>query len=129
TACRLLAPDFSLVYLRRQFIHLQSDKGSHGVMMGLCETRKFDRSNIGLWFVLLVAGMVLVTAACSKIKNDNTAVSTSGSGHSESTPCASTPSASAHASSEPGKPTPWEANADSLNGKDGETMTLACSPN
>lgn len=94
------------------------------------ESRKFDRSNSGLWVVLLVSAIVLVAAGCSKIKNDNSAVSsTGGGGHSESTPSAATPSANAPASSEPGKPTPWEANADSLNGKEGETMTLACSPN
>jgi hypothetical protein len=98
-------------------------------MMRLYETRKFDRSIFGLSFVLLVTAILVVTAGCAKIKNDNAAATTGGGGHAESTPSASTPSANAPASSEPGKPTPWEANADSLKGKDGETMTLACSPN
>lgn len=93
------------------------------------ETTKFHRSNIGLWVVLLVTAIVLVTAGCSKIKNDNTAVSTGGGGHSENAPSPSPASANTPASSELGKPTPWEANADSLNGKDGQTMTLTCSPN
>ena len=93
------------------------------------ETRKFDRSNIGLWVVLLVTTIVVVTAGCSKLKNDNSAANTGGGSHSETASAASTPPANTPASSEPGKPTPWEANADSLNGKDGETMTLACSPN
>jgi LCCL domain len=97
-------------------------------MMRSYNTRKFDRSKISLWVVLLVTAMVLVTAGCSKLKNDNSAANTGGS-HSDTAPSSSPPSANAPASSEPGKPTPWEANADSLNGKDGETMTLACSPN
>jgi hypothetical protein len=98
-------------------------------MMRLCETGKFDRSNSGLRLALPVIAMLLVVAGCSKLKNDNTTATTEGGGHSESTPSAATPAASAPAASEPGKPTPWEANADSLNGKEGETMTLACSPN
>jgi len=92
------------------------------------ETRKFNRSNIGLWVVLVVTVIVIVTTGCSKLKNDNSAASTAGGGHSE-TSSTSTPSSSAPSSTEPGKPTPWEANADSLKGKEGETMTLACSPN
>jgi len=90
------------------------------------EKRKFDRSNISLCVVFFVIAIAMVTAGCSKLKNDN---GTAGGSHSDTAPSTSTPSANTPSSSEPGKPTPWEANADSLNGKDGETMTLACSPN
>src|SRR2546423_9266618 len=97
--------------------------------MRLYESRKSDRSNIGLWVVLLVTAIVVVTAGCSKLKNDNSAANTGGGSHSDTSPSTSTSSSSAASSSEPGKPTPWEANADSLNGKEGEAMTLACSAN
>src|SRR5437763_14142463 len=90
------------------------------------EKRKFDRSNISLCVGFFVIAIAMVTAGCSKLKNHN---GTAGGNHSDTAPSTSTPSANTPSSSEPGKPTPWEANADSLNGKDGETMTLACSPN
>ena len=90
-----------------------------------CAAKKFDRSNFSLWAVLLIA-VVMSTAACSKIKNDN---NTAGSGHSDTSPASSSPSALPPSSSGGGKPTTWEANATSLNGKEGETMTLLCSPN
>src|SRR2546423_9282679 len=97
--------------------------------MRLYESRKSDRSNIGLWLVLLVIAIVVVMAGCSKLKSDNSAANTGGGSHSDTSPSTSTPSSSAPSSSEPGKPTPWEANADSLNGKDDETLTLAVSAN
>src|ERR1043166_4394845 len=97
--------------------------------MRLHETRKFHRSNISLSVVLFVTAILLVTAGCSKTKSDNATATSAGGSHSDTAPPPSTPSTSGPTSSEPGKPTPWEANADSLNGKDGETMTLACSPN
>jgi hypothetical protein len=89
--------------------------------------KKFDRSSISLWAVLVIA-VVMSTAGCSKIKNDNS-TATSGSGHSDTSPAGSSPSAIPPSSSGGGKPTTWEANATSLNGKEGETMTLLCSPN
>jgi hypothetical protein len=91
------------------------------------EKKEFDRSNISLFLVLFVIAIAIVAADCSKLKNDNRTAT--GGSHSDTAPSTSTPSTGAPSSGEPGKPTPWEANATSLNGKDGETMTLACSPN
>lgn len=74
------------------------------------------------WVVLLLATILFASAGCSKLKNEDT----SGGGHTSSSnnSSASPPPSSAA----PGKPTTWEASATSLNGKDGETLTLSCSP-
>jgi len=73
---------------------------------------------------LLVA---ILLAGCSKLKNENTS-SASGGGtvatNSSNAPSAPSPPASTTA----GTPTTWEANAAALNGKQGETLTLSCSP-
>jgi hypothetical protein len=73
--------------------------------------------------VLLLGAIVL--AGCSKPRNENSAPATGGGGHtSTSADNSNTPPSSAGE----GKPTTWQANATSLNGKDGETFTLVCSP-
>jgi hypothetical protein len=70
----------------------------------------------------LLFTIVLGSAGCAKLKNDK-ADSAGGGGHTSTSSPASPPSSTA-----PGKPTTWEASATSLNGKDGETLTLTCSP-
>jgi len=82
--------------------------------------------------VLLLTAIVFGGAGCSKIKNDNSTATATEGGHGgtaadNSNTGPSTPPAPPSAAGE-GKPTTWEANATSLNGKDGETLTLACAP-
>jgi LCCL domain len=82
--------------------------------------------------VLLLAAIVLSSAGCSKLTNQNNNAGSGGGGHTNtsadnsntgpSSPPAPPSSAGA------GTPTTWEANATSLNGTDGQTFTLACSP-
>jgi len=75
---------------------------------------------------------VLGSAGCSNLKNENSNESAAGGGHTgtsannSNTVPPSPPVAPSSAGE--GKPTTWEANATSLNGKDGDTFTLACSP-
>ena len=88
------------------------------------KTRKFDRSNAVLLFTFLI--IIVVSAACSRLKNDNS-TATAG-GQMNSSPASSTPASAPPAANGAAKPTTWEATATSLNGKDGETVTLACSP-
>jgi hypothetical protein len=82
--------------------------------------------------VLLLAAIVLSSAGCSKLKNENSTAAPVGGGQTSSSATNSNtgpPSPPAPPSSAgEGTPTTWEANATSLNGKDGETLTLACSP-
>jgi hypothetical protein len=85
-----------------------------------------QRRIIGL--VLVLAAIVLSSAGCSKLKNDNSTAGTGGGGHTSTSTDNSTPAPSAPSSAGAGTPTTWEANATSLNGKDGETLTLVCSP-
>jgi hypothetical protein len=73
--------------------------------------------------VLLLAAIVLGSAGCSKLRNENTG----GGGHTNTSPDNSSPPVPPSSAGQ-GTPTSWEANATSLNGKDGETFTLACSP-
>ncbi|HYR76295.1 MAG TPA: LCCL domain-containing protein [Pyrinomonadaceae bacterium] len=75
--------------------------------------------------VLLLAAIVLGSAGCSKLRNENTG----GGGHTNTSPDNSNTGPSSAPASSPGQgtPTTWEANATSLNGKDGQTFTLACS--
>ena len=84
---------------------------------------------IRLCAVLLLSAIVSGGAACSKIKNDNSTATASEGGHGGTSAANSNtaPPAPPSAAGE-GKPTTWEANATSLNGKDGETLTLACAP-
>src|SRR5882672_3214871 len=82
--------------------------------------------------VLMLAAIVFGSAGCSRMKNENSTAGSSGGGHTttsadnSNTGPSSPPVAPSSAGN--GKPTSWEANATSLNGKDGETLTLACSP-
>ena len=71
--------------------------------------------------------VVLGTAGCSKLKNDNSTPSAGGGGHSSTSANNSNTPAPPAAIAE-GTPTTWEANATSLNGTDGQTLILACSP-
>jgi len=77
--------------------------------------------------MLLLAAFVLASAGCSKLKNENSNAVNSGGGHTSTSANSSAPP-SPPSSTTAGKPTTWEASATSLNGKDGETLTLACSP-
>ena len=77
--------------------------------------------------LLLLAAILLGSAGCSKLKNENS--TSSGGGHTNTSADNSntSPPGPPSAAGE-GTPTTWEAKATSLNGKDGETLTLACSP-
>ena len=91
-----------------------------------------SRQIIRVCLALLLTAIVFGGAGCSKIKNDNSTATASEGGHGGSSPDnsntgPSSPPAAPSAAGE-GKPTTWEANATSLNGKDGETLTLACAP-
>jgi len=70
-----------------------------------------------------LAAIVLTGAGCSKMGNEHSSEGGRPAANSNSSQPA--PPAAAVA----GTPTSWEANATSLNGKEGQTMTLACSPN
>lgn len=74
-------------------------------------------------YLLLVIGAILATAGCSKLKNDNSPAAVGGVTTSNSSSAAVPPSSNPAAT-----PTTWQANATSLHGKEGETMTLACAP-
>jgi hypothetical protein len=88
---------------------------------------RLERRIIGGCVLLLLAAIVLSSAGCSKLKNENS--NSSGGGHTSTATNTSLPSPPAPPSSAgEGTPTTWEANATSLNGKDGQTFTLACSP-
>jgi hypothetical protein len=85
---------------------------------------QLERRIIGGYVVLLLAAIVFGSAGCSKLRNQN---STAG-GHTSTSPENSNTSPAPPSSAGKGTPTTWEANATSLNGKDGETFTLQCSP-
>lgn len=77
--------------------------------------------------LLALCLLAIAVGACSKLKSDNnnsTASTPTNTSGGNSSPASAPPVANGAA-----KPTTWETNATSLNGKDGETMTLACSPN
>lgn len=89
-----------------------------------------SRNEHCVWVGLLLATILLAGAGCSKLRNENSTPNPSGGGHTgapadnsnavgSSTPAASTGE---------GTPTTWEATATSLNGADGQTLTLRCSP-
>lgn len=75
--------------------------------------------------VFLLTTIVFCTG-CSKLKSQNSNAGDGGGGHTSASPDSSPPAPPSSATA--GKPTTWEASATSLNGKDGETLTLACSP-
>jgi hypothetical protein len=86
-----------------------------------------ERRIIGGCVVLLLAVILLGSGGCSKLKNET---STSGGGGHTNTSADNSntsPPGPPSAAGE-GTPTTWEANATSLNGKDGDKLTLACSP-
>jgi hypothetical protein len=88
-----------------------------------------ERRIIGASLVLVLAAIVLGNVACSKPKNENSAAGTSGGGNiSTAADNSNVGPSSTPSSAGEGKPTTWEANATSLNAKDGETFTLVCSP-
>ncbi|MFN2576327.1 MAG: LCCL domain-containing protein [Pyrinomonadaceae bacterium] len=82
------------------------------------------RERIRGWVVLLLSAALLGTASCSKLRNDS---NTTSGGHA-STSADNSNSGQSSAAPAEGTPTTWEANATSLNGKDGETLTLSCAP-
>lgn len=71
---------------------------------------------------LVLLTIALVLTGCAKLRSDNT---TGGGGNTSNASPASTPPL-ANAS---GTPTAWETKATQLNGKEGQTLTLTCSPN
>lgn len=85
----------------------------------------------GCLVVLLLAAIVLSGAACSKLKNENSNAGPGGGGSTstaaENSNISPPPPPSPPFSAAEGKPATWEVNASSLNGKDGQTITLACS--
>ena len=90
---------------------------------------RLDRRIITSCVRLLLAAIVLGSTGCSKLRNENSNAGNGGGGHTNGSPDNSNNGPSAPPSSAgKGTPTTWEANATSLNGKDGETFTLACSP-
>ena len=82
-----------------------------------------ERRKIAGYLVILLTTIVL-GSGCSKLANQN---SNAGGGHTNASPDSSSPSAPP-SSAAAGTPTTWEASATSLNAKDGETITLKCSP-
>jgi hypothetical protein len=76
---------------------------------------------------VLLAAIVLGNAGCSKLRNENAG---SGGGGHTSGPAdnSNTGPSSPPSSAGKGSATSWEAKATSLNGKDGQTFTLVCSP-
>jgi hypothetical protein len=91
------------------------------------QCQRLERRIIVGCVVLLLAAILLGNAGCSKLKNENN--TSGGGGHTNTSADNSntSPPGPPSAAGE-GTPTTWEANAKSLNGKDGETLTLACSP-
>jgi hypothetical protein len=89
---------------------------------------RFDRTTISRWVVLFVAAIAFGTAGCAKLKNDNSAATAAGGGHTNTSPSSSSPESVPPSSSGAATPTSWEAKASSLNGTDGQTVTVACSP-
>ncbi len=89
---------------------------------------RLGRQIVGGCVLLLLAAIMLGSAGCSKLTNQN---NTAG-GHTTTSPDNSNTGPSSPSgppsSAGAGTPTTWEANATSLNGKDGATLTLQCPP-
>lgn len=81
-----------------------------------------ERRIIRTCVVLLLTAIVLGSAGCSKLRNENSTTSAGNSNAGPSAP-AVLPSSAGNAT-----PTTWEATATTLKGEDGQTLTLACSP-
>ncbi len=90
------------------------------------QCHRIERRIIGGCAVLLLTAIVLGSAGCSKLKNENS--TSGGGGHTNTSADNSNTAPSSPSAAGEATPTTWEANATSLNGKDGETLTLACSP-
>jgi hypothetical protein len=84
---------------------------------------RFVRMIICGWVVLLLAAIVLASAGCSKLRRESTSNTSADNSNTDLSSPPAPPSSNAA-----GKPTTWEANAESLNVTDGQTLTLACSP-
>lgn len=85
-----------------------------------------ERWIIGGCVMFLLSAIVFDSGGCSKPKNEN---STAAGGQTSTAAADNSTNAPAVSSSNSERtPTTWEANATSLNGKDGETFTLSCSP-
>ena len=89
---------------------------------------RLERRIIGGCVVLLLAAIVLGSASCSKPRNENSSAGAGGGRVVPNTNNSNTGPSSPPSSVGEGTPTTWEANATSLNGKDGQTFTLRCSP-
>src|SRR5258706_9421976 len=88
------------------------------------ESSRFVRAMTCAGVVILLAAIGLGGAGCSKWKNQNGRVQ-----GPHTTPAADKSNSPAPpAATAEGTPTTWDANATSLNGTDGQTLTLACSP-
>jgi hypothetical protein len=72
--------------------------------------------------VLLLGAIVFGGAGCSKLRNENAPGGGQLSSNSNSGQTSTVPPVAE------GTPTTWEAKATSLNGVEGQTLTLACSP-
>jgi hypothetical protein len=75
----------------------------------------------------LLAAILLGGAGCSRLKKENSNVGPAGGSETSTSPNNSSTGPSSASASPSGTPTTWEANATSLNGKDGEQFTLDCS--
>jgi hypothetical protein len=77
---------------------------------------------------VLLTAIAISSAGCSRLRNENTGGGghTNTSGDNSNTGPTSSPAPPSSAGK--GTPTTWDANASSLNGADGQTFTLACSP-
>jgi len=82
--------------------------------------------SISHWLALFVFVFALSTTACAKLKKDNNPAPAGGGGHTGTTPSSS--SSSPSSATGPATETTWAATATSLNGADGQTLTLACPP-
>ncbi|MEK6283868.1 MAG: LCCL domain-containing protein [Acidobacteriota bacterium] len=87
---------------------------------------RIERRIIGRCVVLFLALVVLGSAGCS-LRNEDSNAGTGGGGLTTTSADNSNAGPSSPSSAGAGTPTTWEANATPLNGKDGETFTLACS--
>jgi len=75
----------------------------------------------------LLIAIVIASIGCAKSQNEN--ATAAGGGHTAATAsnANTATAASPQAPIAEGTPTSWDKNASSLNGKDGQTFTLACS--
>jgi hypothetical protein len=93
---------------------------------------RLEQRILGGCVALLLTAIVLGSAGCARLKNENSNAGNNGGGHTSTSADNSNTFPSSPAapptSTGSGTPTTWEANATSLNVKEGETLTLACAP-